>query len=138
MHIRNHLFSTLAFAALMSVGTARAHAPDGGEKITPLQLQKMLDAPGKQAVMAMVSYKPGQASTAHQHGGTVMAYVLEGSVISQLKGEPPKTYRAGESWVEVPHVPHLQSRNASRSRPAKLLVWLVMDEGGQVKEPVPE
>jgi quercetin dioxygenase-like cupin family protein len=138
--MRNLTFLTAAWAlgALMSAGAAQAHAMGDEEKVTPLQLQKMLDAPGKQAVMAMVSYKPGQASTPHQHGGTVMAYVLEGSVVSQLKGEPPKTYRAGESWVEAPHVPHLQSRNASRTRPAKLLVWLVMDEGGQVKEPVPQ
>lgn len=136
------IHSTFAMAALLAgvcIGSAAlAHGPAEEEKITPLQLQKMPDAPSKQAAMAVVSYKPGQASAAHQHGGTVMAYVLEGSVVSQVKGEPPKTYRAGDSWVEVPHVPHLQSRNASQTRPARLLVWLVMDEGGQIKEPVPE
>ena len=64
--------------------------------------------------------------------------VLEGEVVSQLGGQPPVTYKAGESWYEPPRIAHLMSRNASTTRPAKLLAWLVMDEGGKVKEPLPK
>ena len=73
--------------------------------------------------MAVVSYAPGQASTPHFHSGSVFAYVLEGEVVSQLEGQPPVTYKAGESWYEPPRAPHLVSRNASGTRPAKLLTW---------------
>jgi len=89
-------------------------------------------------VMAVVSYEPGQASSPHVHSGSVFAYVLEGEVVSQLGGQPPVTYKAGESWYEPPRIAHLVSRNASTTRPAKLLAWLVMDEGGKVKEPLPK
>ncbi|WP_411877897.1 cupin domain-containing protein [Polaromonas sp. YR568] len=116
---------------------AAAHDAAGEEKVTPIQMQKLPDVPGKQVAMAVVSYEPGQASTPHFHSGSVFAYVLEGEVVSQLEGQPPVTYKAGESWYEPPRAAHLVSRNASGTRPAKLLAWLLMDEGGQIKQPLP-
>ena len=108
------------------------------EAVTPLQRQKLPDVPGKQVILALVAYEPGQASAAHRHAGSVFAYVLEGEVTSQLQGQPPITYKAGQSWYKPPLVPHLVSKNASATKPAKLLAWLLMDEGGQVKEPLPK
>lgn len=114
-------------------------AHDAGEETTtPLQRQKLLDMPGKQVLMVKVSYAPGQASTPHFHAGSVFAYVVEGEVISQLEGQPPITYSVGQSWYEPPRVPHLVSKNASATRPAKLLAWLLVDEGGPAKEPLPK
>ena len=71
------------------------------------------------------------------HGGSVVAYVLEGAVISQLDGEEPVTYRAGQSWYETPRVGHLVSRNASNTKPAKLLVWILNEGDEPLLTPLP-
>ena len=125
-------------AVTLSLACATAFAHDAGEETTSLlQRHKLPDVPGKQVVMAVVSYAPGQASTPHRHAGSVFAYVIEGEIVSQLQGQPPVTYKAGQSWYEPPLMPHLVSRNASATKPAKLLAWLLLDEGGQVKEKLP-
>ncbi|WP_293635830.1 cupin domain-containing protein [Polaromonas sp.] len=131
------LLPALVLAVVFASTGAQAHGPADEEKVVPLQMQKLPDAPGKQVAMAVVSYEPGQASAPHFHSGSVFAYVLEGEVVSQLEGQPAVTYRAGESWYEPPRAAHLMSRNASNTRPAKLLAWLLMDEGGQIKQPLP-
>lgn len=129
--------STLIVASLFTLPAAWAHGPEQGqEAIKILQEQSPSNAPGKKAIMLTVAYQPGQKSVAHQHPGAVMAYVLEGAVVSQLKGEPkPVTYKAGEFWYEAPGTVHLVSSNASDSQPAKLLVWSLVDEQKPVTEP---
>lgn len=131
------LLPALALAVVFASTGAQGHGPAVEEKVVPLQMQKLPDVPGKQVAMAVVSYEPGQASAPHFHSGSVFAYVLEGEVVSQLEGQPAVTYRAGESWYEPPRAAHLVSRNASDTRPAKLLAWLLIDEGGQIKQPLP-
>ena len=122
--------------SIANLQTSAHETNTGEETVTLLQKQMLPDVPGKQVLMAIVSYKPGQSSAAHRHAGSVFAYVIEGEVISQLDGQPPITYRAGQSWYEPPRVPHLVSKNASSTRPAKLLAWLVLDEGAPTKEPL--
>lgn len=117
-----HLF-TAALALAMS---AAALAHDPSEKITVLQDQMLKNAPGKKAMMIEVDYKPGQSSIAHKHDGTAMAYVLEGEVISQVKGEQAITYKKGQFWYEPAGSEHLVSKNASKTSPAKLLVFMVL------------
>jgi quercetin dioxygenase-like cupin family protein len=85
----------------------------------------------------VVGYGPGQASKAHVHPGSVFAYVIEGELISQLEGQPPVAYKAGQSWYEPPRVLHLVSRNASSTAAAKLLAVLIVDDGMPSKEPWP-
>jgi quercetin dioxygenase-like cupin family protein len=68
----------------------------------------------------------------------VFAYVLDGAVTSQLEGEAPVTYKAGDSWYEPPEAGHIVSRNASQTKPATLLVWLVAPEGRPVVNPIPQ
>lgn len=139
MHAKNIAIGMLAAGAWLIPPGALAHDAGGGEeKVNLVQLQKLPDVPGKQVVMAVVSYAPGQASAPHLHSGSVFAYVLEGEVISQLGGQPAVTYKTGESWYEPPHMAHLVSRNASTTQPAKLLAWLLVDEGGKIKEPLPK
>ena len=106
------------------------------EKIEVQQEHKLPDAAGRKGLMITVSYAPGQSSGAHVHSGSVFAYVLEGAVISQLQGQKPVTYQAGQSWYEAPNTPHLVSRNASNEKPAKLLVWMLLDEGAPVLTPL--
>jgi quercetin dioxygenase-like cupin family protein len=126
-------------ASFVSWACTVAWAHEAGEETTTLlQRQKLQDVPGKQILMVMVSYAPGQASTPHFHAGSVFAYVVEGEVISQLEGQPPITYSVGQSWYEAPRVPHLVSKNASTTKPAKLIAWLLVDEGGRAKEQLPK
>jgi len=114
------------------------HAAGTGDSAKPVQNQKLSDVPGKKLVMAVVSYEPGGVSDAHRHQGSVFAYVLEGEIVSQLGDGPEITYKAGGSWYEPPLTPHRVSRNASATKPAKLLAVLVLDEGAPIKEPLPK
>ncbi|MFI8394466.1 cupin domain-containing protein [Pseudomonas sp. Choline-02u-1] len=123
-------------AALALTLSASAMAHDPSEKITVLQEQLLKNAPGKKAMMIEVDYKPGQSSIAHKHEGTAMAYVLEGEVISQVKGEQAITYKKGQFWYEPAGSEHLVSKNASSTRPAKLLVFMVLAPDEQVLIPL--
>lgn len=125
----------LAFGLLAPLSPAWAHG-DVADQVKILQEQLPSNAPGKKAVMLTVSYAPGEASPAHQHPGAVMAYVLEGAVVSKLNDEAEKTFKAGEFWYEAPGTQHRVSRNASATQPAKLLVWSLVDEGRPVTEPL--
>ncbi|MDE1166358.1 MAG: cupin domain-containing protein [Pseudomonas sp.] len=116
-----------------------AHAHEAGhENVQVLQEKPLVNAPGKVATMLTVDYAPGQASAAHRHPGSVMAYVLQGTVVSQLKGEAAVTYKTGQYWYEPAGAVHVVSRNASKTKPAKLLVWVLKDEGQAVLEPMKE
>jgi len=107
--------------------SAFAHEAGGpSERVTVLQDQMLRNAPGKKALMIEVDYKPGQASIAHKHEGTAMAYVLSGAITSQVKGEKAITYKAGQYWYEPAGSEHLVSKNASKTKPAKLLVFMVL------------
>lgn len=115
----------LAAVLAFSLSTA-ALAHDPSEKVTVLQEQLLKNAPGKKAMMIEFDYQPGQSSIAHKHDGTAMAYVLEGEVISQVKGEQPITYKKGQFWYEPAGSEHLASKNASQNKPARLLVFMVL------------
>lgn len=129
-------FALLIAAGLLGGQTAAWAHGDAADQVKILQEKQPSNAPGKNAVMLTVSYAPGQASPAHQHPGAVMAYVLEGAVVSKLNDEQEKTYKAGEYWYEAPGTVHSISRNASKTRPAKLLVWSLVDVGKPVTEPL--
>ncbi|MEX5340918.1 cupin domain-containing protein [Pseudomonas sp. I2] len=124
-----------AAGLLAAQASAWAHGEERGQ-VKVLQQQRPSNAPGQQAVMLTVSYAPGQASPAHRHPGAVMAYVLEGAVVSKLGDGQEKTYKAGEYWYEAPGTVHSVSRNASEAEPARLLVWSLVDEGRAVTEPL--
>jgi quercetin dioxygenase-like cupin family protein len=126
-------------AALALTVSASAFAHETGapsEKVTVLQDQMLKNAPGKKALMIEVDYKPGQSSIAHKHEGTAMAYVLSGSIISQVKGEKAITYKTGEYWYEPAGSEHLVSKNASATQPAKLLVFMVLSPDEKVLIPL--
>ncbi|MFJ2689305.1 cupin domain-containing protein [Pseudomonas sp. NPDC087336] len=133
----NLLRCSLAAFALTVCASAFAHeAGDPSEKVTVLQDQMLKNAPGKKALMIEVDYKPGQASIAHKHDGTAMAYVLSGSITSQVKGEKEVTYKAGQYWYEPAGSEHLVSKNASKTKPAKLLVFMVLSPDENVLTPL--
>lgn len=123
-------------AALALTVSASAFAHDPSEKVTVLQDEALKNVPGKKAMMIEVDYKPGQSSIAHKHEGTAMAYVISGAVTSQVKGEKAKTYKAGEYWYEPAGSEHLVSKNASATKPAKLLVFMVLSPDEKVLIPL--
>ena len=121
------LIGATAFAA--AVPPAQAHDAAGKERLQVLQEQHLPDAAGRTGHMLTVTFAPGQASVPHVHPGSVFAFVLEGEVESQMEGEQPVRYKAGQSWYEAPNHPHILARNTSKSKPAKLLVWLLTADG---------
>lgn len=127
-------------AFLLGMGTALAatpvlaHSPQSqshGASAAPVFEQALPNVPGKTMTSVLVRYDPGGKSPAHTHSGTafVFAYVLSGSIRSQVNGGPVKVYRAGESWFEEPGAHHQVSENASKERPASLLAVFVADTG---------
>lgn len=129
--------AVLTMALLAMTAASFAHdGKHGDEVVTPLQKQSLPDAPGKSGLMATVAYAPGKSSVPHLHPGAIFAYVLEGEVISQLEGQAPVRYKTGDSWYEPPGTPHLVSKNASATKPAKLLVWSLVEDGKQVTVPL--
>jgi quercetin dioxygenase-like cupin family protein len=124
--------TALAGTALV-MGQAPALAEDA---VSVLMKQPLADMVGKVATVLTVDYAPGAASGPHVHPVSVFAYVLEGAVVAQLEGEQPMTYTKGQSWYESPKKPHMVSKNASATEPAKLLVVLLSKEGEALKVPV--
>jgi quercetin dioxygenase-like cupin family protein len=106
-----------------------AKAPAGGGKISKVFEQMLPKGDFQKVGVITVDYAPGGTTPKHRHDVAVFAYVVEGKIESQLAGEDLKTFSAGEMWYESPGTLHLVSRNASQEKPAKLLVFLVQEEG---------
>jgi quercetin dioxygenase-like cupin family protein len=87
------------------------------------------------ATAVEVSYAPGESSAAHRHPGITIAYVLEGEIRSKVGDEPEKTYTVGQMFLETPNQLHAVSRNASTTRPAKLLAILLAEKGKPLTAP---
>ena len=104
------------------------------ETLAPLFEQALPDEPGKTFTSAIVTFPPAAQATPHRHGHAfVYAYVLEGTVSSQLEGEPAHVYHQGENWSENPGAHHLSTENTSTTEPAKLLVVFIAPTGEQLK-----
>lgn len=88
-----------------------------------------------QVTVSQVDFPPGREGKPHRHAGFVLAYVLEGEIVSQVSGQgPEKTYKAGEMFYEPPGSTHLVSRNAT-NQPAKLLALILAPKGAQLTVP---
>ena len=85
--------------------------------------------------MITVEYPPGASDQAHKHHAQVLVYVLEGSIVMQVKGEAPVTLVPGQTFYEGPDDVHVVSQNASRTAPAKFLVFFVKDKGAPILVP---
>ena len=112
-------------------GTALAQEP----KVTPLMSKDLPESPGKEALMITVEHAPGGASASHRHNAHAFVYVLEGSVVMQLKGGKEVTLTPGQSFYEGPGDVHVVDRNASSTQPAKFLVVLIKAKGAPALVP---
>jgi quercetin dioxygenase-like cupin family protein len=106
-------------------------------KVTALMSKNLIDSPGKEALMITVEYAPGGSDPIHRHNAAAFVYVLEGSVVMQVKGGKEITLTPGQTFYEAPDDLHVVGRNASSTRPAKMLVFLVKDKGAPALVPVP-
>ena len=104
--------------------------------VTSLLSKDLTDFPGKEGLMIMVEYPPGSSDPIHRHNAHAFVYVLEGSVVMQLKGGKETTLTPGQTFYEGPDDVHVVGRNASSTKPAKFLVFLVKDKGAPVLIPV--
>ena len=140
MHPRPPTFPILFAGLLASAGFSAAllaTAPAAfAEEIKPVFQRDLPNAAGKALTLVEVDFAPGTKADAHRHGQAfVYAYVLSGTVRSQLAGEPPRTYRTGQGWFEPPGARHLLTQNVSRKTSARLLVVFVADAGSPLKTP---
>ena len=124
---RTILEATVAAFAMAVAIPAFAH--DTGDKVTVNFEQAIPNIPGKSLIAFVVDYAPGAASAAHVHGKSafVYAYVVSGEIESKVNDGATRIYKAGESWSEPPGSSHPVSRNASETKPAKLLAVFVAD-----------
>jgi len=105
-------------------------------KVTSLMLKPLPDIPGKELLMITVEYPPGSHDPVHRHNAHAFIYVLEGSIVMGVNGEKPVTLTAGQTFYEGPNDIHTVGRNASKTMPAKFLVFLLKDKGSPVLIPV--
>ena len=106
------------------------------ETITPIMTHALAEASGKEVLMYTVDFPPGFSSPVHRHDAQVSLYVLEGSVVMQVKGGKETTLGPGQSFYEAPSDIHIVSRNASSTKPAKFLVFLIKEKGAPLVIPV--
>jgi len=104
-------------------------------EVTPLSSKDLPDFPGKQGLMITVEYPPGGSDPIHRHNADAFVYVLEGSIVMQLRGEKEVTLTPGQTFYEGPSDVHVVGRNASQTKPAKFLVFLVKEKGAPVLIP---
>jgi quercetin dioxygenase-like cupin family protein len=106
------------------------------ETITPIMSHALAEISGEEVLMYTVDFPPGFSSPVHRHDAQVSVYVLEGSVVMQVKGGKELTLGPGQSFYESPNDIHVVSRNASSSKPAKFVVFLIKKKGAPLVIPV--
>ena len=104
--------------------------------VRPLFSKDLADVPGKELAMIAVEYPPGSTDPVHTHHAQALVYVLEGSIVMQVRGGAPVTLAPGQTFYEGPDDVHVVGRNASPTPPAKFLVVLVKDKGAPILVPV--
>jgi quercetin dioxygenase-like cupin family protein len=122
---------SLLLLSLMT-SAVMAQEPD----VVTVMSKDLTDIPGKEVLMLTVEYPPGGSDPVHRHDAHGFIYVLEGSVVMQVKGGKEVTLTRGQSFFEGPEDVHVVGRNASATQPAKFLVVFVKDEGAPVLVPV--
>ena len=122
----------LLVLAGLAIGTAVAEEA----RVTPLLSKDLKESPGKEGLMLVVEYPPGNTDPIHRHHAHGFIYVLEGSVLMQVKGGNQVTLTPGQTFYEGPDDVHVVGRNASSTKPAKLLVFFVKEKGAPILVPV--
>ena len=129
----------LMVSSLIPTGTLMAREavtpPLAQETITTLITKDLAVLPGEQVLMYTVDFPPGFSSPIHRHNAQVCVYVLAGTVVMQVRGKKELTLGPGGSFYEDPNDIHVVSRNASSTKPAKFLVFLINKKGAPLVLP---
>jgi len=104
-------------------------------KVTQVMSKDLPNIPGKEGLMLIVEYPPGSSDPVHRHNANGFIYVLEGSIVMQVRGGKEVTLTPGQSFYEGPDDVHVVGRNASKTKPAKFVVMFVKDKGAPVLVP---
>jgi len=124
----------LVALVLLCVVTGTAMAQEA--KVASLMSKDLPENSGKEMLMITVEHAPGGSSPIHRHNAQAMVYVLEGSVVMQVKGGKQVTLTPGQTFYEGPDDVHVVDRNASSTKPVKFLVVLIKDKGAPALVPV--
>ena len=128
----HNLKKLILSALILAFGFATAmHA----QEVSTLFTKKLSEAPGKEIEVITVNYAPGAVDAMHRHDAHAVVYVLEGEIEMQVRGGPLRRLGPGEIFYESPEDVHTVSRNASKTRPAKFVVFLIKNEGAPILIP---
>lgn len=119
---------------LLCLTTSAVAAPQ--PEVVTVMSKALADIPDKEGLMITVEYPPGGADPVHRHNAQAFVYVLEGSVVMQVKGGKEVTLTPGQTFYEGPDDVHVVGRNASTTKPAKMLVFLVKAKGTPILVPI--
>jgi quercetin dioxygenase-like cupin family protein len=122
----------LFLAAGLGLGSLTAQEP----VVATAMVKELKGIPGKEVQMIVVDYPPGSTDRAHRHNAYSFVYVLEGSIVMQVKGGQRVTLTPGQTFYEGPDDQHIVGKNASNTKPAKFLAVLVKDKGAPLLEPL--
>lgn len=125
----------LAALLLVASGVAGAQQPAPEAKVASLMTKALSDYPGKEGMVITVEYPPGAVDPVHRHDAHAFVYVLEGSIVMGLRGGKEVTLTAGQTFYEGPNDVHVVGRNASKTEPAKFVVFLLKNRGAPVLTP---
>jgi len=117
----------LMLVCLMSFTMESKEAKEAN--VTPLFSKDLANLPGKEGLTLMVEYPPGSADPIHRHNANAFVYVLEGSIVMQVRGRKEVTLTTGQTFYEGPDDVHVIGRNASQTKPAKFVVFMVKEKG---------
>jgi len=120
----------------MAQEPAGSKAPQAA--VTPVTSKDLPEFPGKEVLMITVEYPPGSVDPIHRHNAHAFVYVLEGSIIMQVKGGKEVTVTPGQTFYEGPNDVHVVGKNASSTKPAKFVVFFIKDKGAPVLVPAQE
>ena len=117
-----------ALSTLPALGAEQA-------SVIPLMQKDVIEVPGRELLMITVNYPPGAVDPIHRHDAHALVYVLEGSIVMQVRGGKQVTLTPGQTFYEGPNDVHTVGRNASKTKPAKFLVILLKKKGADVVLP---
>jgi quercetin dioxygenase-like cupin family protein len=126
-------FPKLIFALLACLISGTLLAQEA--KVTELFSKELTNLPGKEGLMITVEYPPGSVDPIHRHNAHAFVYVLEGTIVMQVRGGKEVTLTPGQTFYEGPNDVHMVGRNASKTKPAKFVVFFVKDKGAAVLVP---
>jgi quercetin dioxygenase-like cupin family protein len=127
----------LGTAVVLALGSQPIQFARAAESavVTPLMLKDLADVPGKEMLMIAVEYPPGAVDHVHRHDAHAFIYVLQGSIVMQVRGGKEVTLGPGQTFYEGPNDVHTVGRNASATEPAKFIVVLLKKKGVDVVLP---